>query len=362
MASSLDLFSSYQLGSLKLPSRMVMAPMTRNRAGQGHVPTELMATYYEQRASAGLIVTEAAQVSLQGIGYPGTPGIHTEDQVAGWKRVTDAVHRRGGRIFLQLWHAGRISHPSLQAGGALPVGPSPIAANGEVFSFEGPQKFVTPRALEIAEIPGIVRAFAEGAQHARTAGFDGVELHAANGYLIDQFLRDATNKRTDAYGGPVANRARFLGEVTEAVVGVWGAARVGVRLSPTGTFNSMSDSDPYATFSHAARLLDDLKVGYMHVAEPVGEIPGARGRVTPLMRKNYRGPLVANGGYDLKSANAALAAGEADLVSFGVLFLANPDLPTRFQRGATQLNAPHKASFYGGDHRGYTDYPVLESV
>ncbi|HWZ43654.1 MAG TPA: alkene reductase [Candidatus Saccharimonadales bacterium] len=362
MTSSLDLFSSYQLGSLKLSSRMMMAPMTRNRAGQGNVPTELMATYYEQRASAGLVVTEAAQVSLQGIGYPGTPGIHSDDQVAGWKRITAATHRRGGRIFLQLWHAGRISHPALQPSGALPVAPSAIAAEGEVFSFDGPQKFVTPRALEIAEIPEIVRAFAEGAQRAKAAGFDGVELHAANGYLVDQFLRDGTNKRTDAYGGGVSNRVRFLGEVTEAVAGVWGSDRVGVRLSPTGTFNTMSDSDPHKTFVHAASVLNDLKIGYLHVVEPVAEEPGPLGRVSPLMRARFRGTLVANGGYDLHTANAALATGDADMVSFGVLFLANPDLPIRFQRGGTQLNVPQKSSFYGGDHRGYTDYPSLEGA
>ena len=341
---------------------MVMAPMTRNRAGQGNVPTELMATYYEQRSSAGLIVTEATQVSPQGVGYPGTPGIHSDEQVAGWKRVIDTVHRRGGRIFLQLWHVGRISHPSLQPGGALPVAPSAIAAEGEAFTFTGMQKYVAPRALEISEIPGIVSDFAEGAKRAKAAGFDGVEIHGANGYLIDQFLRDGANKRTDAYGGSVENRVRFLREVTETVVGVWGADRVGVRLSPTGTFNSMSDSDPYKTFGHAASVLNSLKVVYIHVVEPVTEKPGLGGRVSHLIRGNYRGKLIANGGYDLKSGNAAIASGEADLVSFGVLFLANPDLPARFKQGGTRLNPPQQASFYGGDHRGYTDYPPLEGA
>ncbi len=359
MAQSLDLFSSYQLGSLQLPSRIVMAPMTRNRAGQGNVPTELMATYYEQRASAGLSITEATQVSPQGLGYPGTPGIHSDEQVAGWKRVTEAVHKSGGRIFLQLWHVGRISHPSLQPNGVLPVAPSAVAPAGEAITYTGMHKFVTPRALEIGEIPGIVHDFVEGAKRARAAGFDGVEVHGANGYLIDQFLRDGANKRTDAYGGAVENRARFLREVTEAVVGVWGADRVGVRLSPTSAFNDMSDSDPHKTFGHAATVLNNLKVAYIHVVEPVVQKPGPGGRVSLTIRTNYRGTLIANGGYDLKSGNAAIASGETDLVSFGVLYLANPDLPTRFKRGGTQLNAPQQATFYGGDSKGYTDYPTL---
>jgi N-ethylmaleimide reductase len=358
MAQSLDLFSSYQLNGLQLPSRMAMAPMTRNRAGQGNVPTELMATYYEQRASAGLIITEATQISPQGIGYPGTPGIHSDEQVAGWKHVTDAVHKSGGRIFLQLWHVGRISHPSLQPDGALPVAPSAIAPAGEAITFTGMQKFVTPRVLEIGEIPGIVNDFAEGAKRAKAAGFDGIEVHAANGYLIDQFLRDGANQRTDAYGGPVENRARFLREVTEAVIGVWGADRVGVRLSPTSAFNDMSDSDPHKTFGHAASVLNGIKVGYIHVVEPAAEKQGPGGRVSRVIRTNYRGTLIANGGYDLKSGNAAIASGETDLVSYGVLFLANPDLPVRFKRG-TELNAPQQATFYGGDSHGYTDYPAL---
>ncbi|HZU33750.1 MAG TPA: alkene reductase [Candidatus Angelobacter sp.] len=356
--SALDLFSSYQLGSLHLPNRIVMAPMTRNRAGQGNVPTELAATYYAQRTSAGLIVTEATQVSPQGVGYPATPGIHTDEQVAGWKLVTDAVHKKGGRIFLQLWHVGRISHPSLQPNGGLPVAPSAIKPEGNAFTYTGLQPFVTPRALETTEIPGIVHDFAEGAKRAKDAGFDGVEVHGANGYLIDQFLRDGTNKRTDAYGGPVENRARFLREVTEAVVKVWGADKVGVRLSPVNQFNDMSDSDPHKTFGHAASVLNDLKVVYIHVVEPVAEKPGQSGRVSQTIRNHYRGTLIANGGYDSKAGNAAIASGEADLVSYGVLFLANPDLPTRFQRGAG-LNQPQQATFYGGDARGYTDYPAL---
>lgn len=358
MAQSPDLFSSYQLGSLQLSNRIVMAPMTRNRAAQGNVPTDLMATYYQQRASAGLIVSEATQISPQGVGYPATPGIHSDEQVAGWKKVTDAVHKGGGRIYLQLWHVGRISHPSLQPNGALPVAPSAIKPAGDAFTYTGLQPFVTPRALELSEIPGIVRDYTEGAKRAKAAGFDGVEVHAANGYLIDQFLRDGSNKRTDEYGGSIENRTRFLREVTEAVVGVWGADKVGVRVSPVNPFNDMSDADPHAVFGHAAKILNDLKVNYIHVVEPATGTPGPKGRVSPVIRTNYRGTLMANGGYDLKAGNAAIASGAADLVSYGVLFLANPDLPTRFQRG-TELNQPQQATFYGGDSKGYTDYPTL---
>src|SRR5258706_13364923 len=263
------LLAPVQLGPYTLPNRMVMAPMTRSRAVEGLVPAPFAATYYQQRASAGLIVTEGSQVSAQGVGYPNTPGVHSEAQVAGWKKVTAAVHERGGRIFLQLWHVGRISHPMLQLDGALPVAPSAIAAEGTVHTYSGPQPFVAPRALEIAEIPGIVEQFAHGARTALESGFDGVEIHGANGYIVDQFLRDGTNHRTDAYGGSVANRARFLVEVVEAVVGVWGGNRVGVRFSPTGAFNSMSDSDPVATFSHAAEALDRFGLAYLHVIEPV---------------------------------------------------------------------------------------------
>jgi N-ethylmaleimide reductase len=351
-----DLFTPIQLGALALPNRIVMAPMTRNRAGAGNVPGALAAEYYRQRASAGLIVTEATQVSSQGVGYPGTPGIHDELQVAGWRRVTDAVHAAGGRIFLQLWHVGRISHPSLQPDGALPVAPSAIAAAGDAFTASGPQPFVTPRALATAEIPGVVGQFENGARLARAAGFDGVEIHGANGYLIDQFLRDGTNRRTDRYGGSLENRARFLLEVTEAVAGVWGADRVGVRLSPQSDFNDMHDSDPRATFGHAALALAPFGLAYLHVVEPVGT-------ATPLaldLKEAFEGPLMVNGGYTRPLAEAVLARGEADLVSFGAPFLANPDLPLRLARNAP-LNAPDPATFYGGDAHGYTDYPALEA-
>jgi len=352
-----------QLGSYTLPNRMVMAPMTRNRAVEGLVPAPIAATYYQQRASAGLIVTEGSQVSAQGVGYPNTPGVHSEAQVEGWRRVTAAVHERGGRIFLQLWHVGRISHPSLQPDGALPVAPSAIAAAGTVRTSSGPQPFLAPRALELAEIPGIVEQFAHGARTALASGFDGVEIHGANGYIVDQFLRDGTNHRTDEYGGSVENRARFLVEVVEAVVGVWGGNRVGVRVSPTGAFNSMSDSDPVATFGHAAQALDRFGLAYLHVVEPVGgpmATPGAPA-VAPAIRQRFHGPLILNGGFDLATADAAIAEGRADLISFGQLFLANPDLPERFAEGAP-LNSPDYATFYTGGERGYIDYPVRTEV
>src|SRR5215470_9766740 len=266
--NNLDIFSPFNLGPLQLPNRVVMAPMTRNRAGRGNVPGPLNATYYAQRASAGLIISEATQISPQGVGYPGTPGIHSAEQITGWKRVTDAVHAAGGRMFLQLWHVGRISHPSLQPDGALPVAPSAIAPAGQAMTREGMKPFVTPRALETAEIAGIVEDYRRAARNARQAGFDGVELHGANGYLIDQFLRDGSNRRTDRYGGTAPNRARLLIEVTEALVAEWGAERVGVRLSPTNPFNDISDSNPAATFATAIAELDRFNLAYLHVIEP----------------------------------------------------------------------------------------------
>ena len=360
--SSIDIFSPFRLGPLDLPNRVVMAPMTRNRAGLGNVPTELNATYYAQRAGAGLIVSEATQVSPQGVGYPGTPGIHSAGQVAGWKLVTDAVHGAGGRIFLQLWHVGRISHPSLQPGGTLPVAPSAIAPAGQAWTTNGMEAFVTPRALETSEIPGIVEDFRRGARNAREAGFDGVELHGANGYLIDQFLRDGTNKRTDRYGGSTSNRARFLIEVTQALIGEWGGERVGVRLSPTNPYNDIADSNPAATFSTAARELNQLGIAYLHIVEPGPGDPVAAGEMPDIrfFRKIWRGPLIANKGYDLERANAVLRDGTADLVSFAALYLANPDLAERFRRGGP-FNAPDRKTFYGGAAKGYTDYPALPS-
>ena len=367
-----DLFSPFPLGPLTLPNRIVMAPMTRNRAGQGNAPTSLNAEYYAQRAGAGLIVAEASQVSPQGVGYPGTPGIHSAEQVAGWRLVTDAVHRAGGRIFLQLWHVGRISHPSLQPGGVLPVAPSAIAPAGQAWTLDGMQPYVTPRALETAEIPGIVEQFRQGAANAKAAGFDGVEVHAAHGYLLDQFLRDKTNRRSDSYGGSARNRVRLLIEVMEAVAGEWGAARAGVHLSPTNlAFNDIADSDPPATFSTAVRELDRLGLVYLHLVEP-GPADPAPSHPSPasgagtgggrldaaFFRPLWRGALIANKGYDAARANAAIGAGAADLVSFATLFLANPDLPQRLRRGGP-FNPPDRKTFYGGAAAGYTDYPPL---
>ena len=362
MNQTIDLFSPLRLGPLDLPNRIVMAPMTRNRAGPGNTPTTLNAAYYAQRASAGLIVAEASQVSPQGLGYPGTPGIHSAEQIAGWKLVTEAVHAAGGRIFLQLWHVGRISHPSLQPGGALPVAPSAIAPAGQAWTLEGMKPYVTPRALETAEIPGIVAQFRQGAANAKAAGFDGVEVHAAHGYLLDQFLRDKTNRRVDRYGGSAENRARLLVDVMAAVAGEWGAERVGVHLSPADlAFNDISDSDPAQTFSTAVRALDRLGLGYLHLVEPGPADPIAPGpRLdAAFFRPLWRGALIANKAYDLARANETLHSGAADLISFATLFIANPDLPDRL-RGGAPFNAAERKTFYGGGAAGYTDYPALQ--
>jgi N-ethylmaleimide reductase len=355
-----DVLSPFNLGPLQLPNRVVMAPMTRNRAGRGNAPGPLNATYYAQRASAGLIVSEATQISPQGVGYPGTPGIHSDEQIAGWKGVTNAVHAAGGRIFLQLWHVGRISHPSLQPGGAIPVAPSAIAPAGQAMTPDGMKPFVAPRALETEEVAGIVEDYRGAARNARMAGFDGVELHGANGYLIDQFLRDGSNRRTDRYGGTAQNRARLLIDVVETLVAEWGAERVGVRLSPTNPFNDMFDSNPAATFATAVGELDRFALAYLHVVEPAASDPVSDGEAPDIrfFRKLWRGALVANKGYDLARANAAIQAGWADLVSFAVLFLANPDLPIRFRRGGP-FNPPDRKTFYGGAAAGYTDYPPI---
>jgi N-ethylmaleimide reductase len=347
------LFEPYRLGPTNLNNRFVMAPMTRSRAVDGNVPNPLAETYYRQRAGAGLIITEATQVSPQGQGYVRTPGIHSPEQVAAWRKITAAVQRAGGKIFLQLWHVGRISHPDFH-GGELPVAPSAIAPDGEVFTAQGPKKMVTPRALELAEIPGIVAQFRKGAENAKAAGFDGVEIHGANGYLLDQFTRDGSNHRTDAYGGAIENRVRLPLEVTKAVIDVWGKDRVGYRVSPNGAFNSMSDSDPRATFSYLAQRLSELSIVYLHVIDP----RNAQNRVAPHLRTLFKGSFIVNGGYDEASGNAAIASGEADLVAFGVPFLANPDLPIRFKTKA-KLNAPDQATFYAGEDKGYTDYPAL---
>ena len=363
MTSDINLFSPYQLGNLELPNRIVMAPLTRNRAGEGNVPYQLNATYYTQRASAGLIIAEATQVTPEGQGYPATPGIHSPEQVEGWKLVTDAVHQHGGRIFLQLWHVGRISHPDLQPNGALPVAPSAIAAKGEAATYQGPKPFVTPRALETSEIPQIVEQYRQGAANALAAGFDGVEIHAANGYLIDQFLRDRTNQRTDKYGGSIENRARFLLEVTEAITSVWDSNRVGVRLSPSGAYNDMHDSNPLETFGYAAQALNQFNLAYLHIFEAI-EADIRHGAVivpTSHLRDRFTGTLIVNGGYTREKGDAVLPNKAADLVAFGTLFISNPDLPRRFALNAP-LNQADQASFYGGDEHGYTDYPFWSAA
>ncbi len=353
------LLSSFQLGPSKLANRMVMAPMTRSRAAAGNVAADLAIEYYRQRASAGLIVTEGTQVSPRGVGYLGTPGIYTEAQGAGWRKITEAVHERGGKIFAQLWHVGRVSHPSFQPNGELPVAPSAVTPAGHSRTLSGPQPHVEPRALELAEIPEVVAEFATGARCALNAGFDGVEIHAANGYLIDQFLRDGTNVRTDEYGGTAENRVRFLREVVAAAAEIWGADRVGVRLSPLSAFNDMSDSDPFATFGRAATVLDGFGLAYLHLVVPGSSNPDSEeARITAHLRERFRGPLIANGGYSHEAAEETIASGRADLVSFGTSFLANPDLPERFAQAAP-LNAPNPATFYGGGAAGYTDYPAL---
>lgn len=352
------LLSPAQLGALDLPNRVVMAPMTRSRAvGDGLSPPST-ATYYAQRASAGLIVTEGTQISHGARGYIGTPGIHTAEQVAAWRAVTDAVHAQGGRIFLQLWHVGRVSHPDFQDG-ALPIGPSALPVDGEAFTSKGPKPVPVPRALEKSEMPALVEQFAQGARRAMEAGFDGVELHGANGYLLDQFLRDGANQRTDEYGGSPAGRSRLPLEVVEAVVGVCGADRVGYRVSPWFGLYSMSDSDPAATFGHFAAALSG-KLAYLHVVEAVagpGEVPAAQ-RLTGALRGTFGGPVIANGGYDRESAARAIETGTADFVSFGLPFIANPDLPVRFARGAA-LAQPDQATIYGGGDAGYVDYSPL---
>lgn len=349
------LFSPIQLGTLTLPNRLVMAPLTRNRAGAGNVPHALNETYYAQRATAGLIISEATQISPQGVGYPGTPGIHTPEQVAGWKGVTSAVHQKGGRIFLQLWHVGRISHPSLQPNGEKPVAPSAIAPRGETFTLVGMAPFETPRALGEEEIPGIVAQYATAAENAMAAGFDGVEIHAANGYLLDQFLRDGTNHRRDGYGGSLANRMRFLKEVVGAVLAVVPAGKVGVRLSPENTFNDITDSDPQATFEAVAEMLSPFGLAYLHVVE--GDfVSGEKHLDYGRIKARFGGLYMANAGYTKERAEKSLQTGAADLISFGALFIANPDLVERFAKNAP-LTEPDTTTYYGGDAKGYTDYP-----
>ena len=356
---ALDLFSLVKLGGIELKNRMVMAPLTRNRAGEGGVPHDLNVTYYAQRASAGLIITEATPISLMAHGYPALPGIYTKEQVAGWKKVVDAVHEKGGKIVLQLWHVGRISHPSL-LNGALPVAPSAIKPAGKAFTYQGLVDYVEPRALKVSELPTIVQDYVHATKCAIAAGFDGVEIHAANGYLLDQFLRDGSNTRTDNYGGSFENRARLLMEVTKAVVDVIDADKVGVRLSPANPFNDMRDSNPQALFEYVVQQLNGFNLAYLHVVE--GGIAGggtADAFDFVALRKVFKGAYMANLGYDKARGNAAIASGFADCVAFGVPFIANPDLVARYKADAP-LNEANSKTFYGGTEKGYTDYPTLK--
>ena len=360
MSDVLTVLSPVKLGPYELPNRLAMAPLTRCRASSDGIPNELMMEYYRQRASAGLIISEATPVSPQGKGYPYTPGIYNDAQIQGWQAITSAVHEKGGRIFLQLWHVGRISHPSLQPEGALPVAPSALKPAGQASTEQGPQDFVTPRALELAEISGIVEQFRHGADCALQAGFDGVEIHGANGYLLDQFLRDGTNRRTDAYGGSIANRARLLFEVIEAVTSVWGSDKVGLRLSPLQPFNDIRDSDPRATFSYVTEQLNRFNLAYLHITEMGKDAPDAAGPSFNLeeLRGLYHGTYMLNAGYTAETAAAGIAENRADLIAFGKLFIANPDLPTRFAKNAP-LNEPDFDTFYQGGAHGYIDYPFL---
>jgi 2,4-dienoyl-CoA reductase-like NADH-dependent reductase (Old Yellow Enzyme family) len=343
------------IGDLRLPNRVIMAPLTRSRATASRVPNELMAAYYSQRAGAGLIISEATSVTPMGVGYADTPGIWSDEQVAGWRLVTNAVHAAGGRMLLQLWHVGRVSDPSF-LGGALPVAPSAIAPSGFVSLIRPQKPYVTPRALEIGELPGIIEAYRRGAANAKAAGFDGVEVHGANGYLLDQFLQDGSNKRTDAYGGPVENRARLMLEVTDAVLSVWGASRVGMHLAPRGDAQSMSDSNPLATFSYVARELGLRRLAFICARESVGP-----GRIGPRLRAIFGGAYIANEKFTLESAEEAIASGEVDAVAFGKAFIANPDLPRRFALGSP-LNEQRAEFFYSGGAAGYTDYPSLPAA
>jgi 2,4-dienoyl-CoA reductase-like NADH-dependent reductase (Old Yellow Enzyme family) len=347
-----NLFDPLHVGELTVPNRIFMAPLTRSRADAGRIPNRLMAQYYAQRASAGLIVSEATVVSPMGAGYADTPGIWSQEQAEAWKLTTRAVHDAGGRIFLQLWHVGRISDP-IFLDGALPVAPSAIPAKGNVSLLRPPTPYVTPRALESAEIRAIIAAFRKGAENAQIAGFDGVELHGANGYLLDQFLQDCSNERTDGYGGSLENRARLMLEVTDAAISVWGAGRVGVHLAPRGDAHSMGDSNLPGTFEYVARQLGHRRIAFICAREYIGP-----DRIGPKLKAAFGGVFVANEKYTLETATQALAAGEADAVAFGKLFIANPDLPRRFELRAA-LNEPKVPQFYSGGAEGYTDYPPL---
>jgi len=356
-----NLFKSVQLGSLVLANRVFMAPLTRNRAGADGVPCELATTYYSQRASAGLIVTEATQISPMGKGYVNTPGIHSPEQVRAWSRIVESVHKGGGRIFLQLWHVGRISHTSLLPNNAQPVAPSAIRANSQTLIATGLAPVSEPVALTASGIKETLDDYRRAAGNAKEAGFDGVEIHAANGYLIDQFLKTGSNRRTDEYGGVASNRVRFLTETLERVLEVWDSEQVGVRISPTGGFNDMTDDNPLETFSVAVAKLNSYGLGYLHVVETAQNSKGSSKEdlaMSAQLRTLWKGLYVVNGGYDGPKGEEAVQTGHADAVAYGRAFLANPDLPRRLQLG-TALNEPDPTTFYGGDAAGYTSYPAL---
>ncbi len=355
----MDLFSPINIGNCTLDNRIVMAPLTRCRSVEDHIPNDLMATYYEQRTSAGLIISEATQISPMGIGYPCTPGIYTPEQIEGWKKVTERVHKHGGKMFLQLWHVGRISHSSFLEG-RVPVSASAIKASGQVYTFEGMKEYETPHALEIPEIQAIVKEYAQAAKSAIEAGFDGVEIHSANGYLLDQFLRDGTNRREDEYGGSIENRSRFLFEVIKAVISQVGADKTGLRLSPSGTFNDMSDSDPQEHFRYVCEKLNAFDLAYLHIVDALEGDISHGAKVVPLsvIRDAYQGVLIVCGGYDKEKGNRVIQERLADAVAYGTLYIANPDLPERFKTSAS-LNEADVNTFYTQDAKGYTDYPRL---
>jgi 2,4-dienoyl-CoA reductase-like NADH-dependent reductase (Old Yellow Enzyme family) len=365
------LFDPLKMGALQLPNRILMAPLTRSRATpDARVPTDLQRDYYVQRASAGLIFSEATSVTAKGVGYAATPGIWSDEQTEGWKKITDAVHDAGGRMVLQLWHVGRISHP-LFLDGELPEAPSAVQPKGHVSLVRPETAYVTPRALDLSEIPRVIAEFKTGAENAKKAGFDGVHIHGANGYLLDQFLQDSTNRRTDKYGGSLENRARLMLEVTDAVAGVWGADRVGMHLAPRMDSHDMGDSDRLGTFTYVARELGKRKLGWIAAREAVMDehtqlvdsagnprLSPNRESIGPRLKEAFGGVYVANEGFDFASAQKALAEGWADAVAFGKLFIANPDLPKRFAEGA-KLNDWNAATFYSGGSQGYVDYPAL---
>ncbi len=364
--NTLKLLSSATLGELELANRMIMAPLTRCRAGDGFVPQPMNTIYYAQRACAGLIIAEATQVARNGLGYANTPGIYNQEQIEGWKQITKAVHDQGGKIFLQLWHAGRVAHPDLLEEGELPVAPSAIAADYLADLPHGQFPHVIPRELTLEEITEIIEQFRQGAKNAKEAGFDGVELHGANGYLPEQFLQDNSNHRTDEYGGSLKNRARFMLEIVEALIDVWGKERVGVRLSPSSTFNDMHDSNLTGTFTHLARELDRLGIVYLHVVEP--RIKGnvtieddGTGLGAKFFRSFFSGTIISAGGYTRDTGEEAITNNDADFITYGRLFVSNPDLPKRFAVGA-ELNKYDRSTFYTSGEAGYIDYPSLDAV